>query len=303
MSEFSRRRFLQLLGITLLVPQLPAFEAFAPSSATVHTVEAQHGRALFAAPVYAQPSYRSPLVGQLWPDSVIPIAAGPAGWYRVNGGYAPRNAFQPIAPVSAEHTSAVQAVPFWAEVVGPVAVVRLWCAADAPLVTRIGHGGTARVISVLPPSEQGAPTWYALAADGDELLGWSQAALWQPVEIPNCTASLRLEVERRRRQLLVLAGDHPVLRAAAAVDPALPAAEYPLRRGPIAAPPLSIDDNIVLFGVPWQLRLGEQHSLSGAYWHNCFGSSAPAGPAVQVPPFLARWLYAQTGEDSTVKIR
>jgi len=303
LAEFSRRRFLQLVGITLLAPQLPAFEAFTLEGVDMRELKAQHGRALLAALVHTRPAYESPIAGRLWPDSVVPITDGPAGWYRVRAGYAPRAALQPMAPVNLVRGSAPRPVPFWAEVVGPAAAVRRWCAADAPLVTRIGHGGTARVISVLGPGEQGGPHWYALAAGNNELIGWSQAALWQPVDVPDDAAPLRLEVERRRHQLVVLAGGRPALRAAVAVDAALQPGEYALRRGPIAGPPLALENcDTVLFGVPWQLELGEQHSLTGAYWHNRFGDCAP-GPAVQVPPFLARWLYAQAGEGSAVQIR
>ncbi|MGQ9887795.1 MAG: hypothetical protein ACUVSX_04825 [Aggregatilineales bacterium] len=303
MAEFSRRRFLQLVGISLLAPQLPAFEAFALEEADTRELKAQHGRALLAAPVHAWPAHESPIIGQLWPDSVIPIADGPAGWYRVGAGYAPRAALQPIVPVNPVRGSAPRPAPFWAEVTGPAAAVRQWCAADAPLVTRIGHGGTARVIGVLGPGEQGGPHWYALAAGNNALLGWSQAALWQPIEVPDDAAPLRLEIERRRHQLVVLVDDRPALRATITVDAALQPGEYAFRRGLIAGPPLALEHcDTVLFGVPWQLELDNQHSLTGAYWHNRFGHCAP-GPAVQVPPFLARWLYAQAGEGSTVKIR
>lgn len=50
---------------------------------------------------------------------------------------------------------------FWAEVAGPVAAVRQWCAADAPFVTRIGHGGVAQIIDYLSDK---TTSWYEIAA-------------------------------------------------------------------------------------------------------------------------------------------
>ena len=293
---------MQLVGVALLAQQSLAFEAFTLAGLDIRELKAQHGRALLAAPVHARPAHESPVAGRLWPDSVVPITDGPKGWYRVSMGYALRSALQPIAPINPARSLPPQPAPFWAEVIGPVAAVRSWCDADAPLVTRIGHGGTARVIRVMQPGEQGAPQWYAVAAGADEPLGWSQAALWQPVDVPDCTTALRLEIEQRQRQLLVLAGDRPVLRAVIAVNAVLEPGKYALRRGPIAGPSLALEnEGAALFGVPWQLLLGERHSLTGAYWHNRFGDRVP-GPAVQVPPFLARWLYAQTGEGSAALI-
>ncbi len=72
----------------------------------------------------------------------------------------------------------------WIEVVAPVAAVRQWCAPDAPLVTRIGHGGIVRVIDRLP----GDTLWYGIASETGDLLGWSQAAHWKPVIIAQSPA-------------------------------------------------------------------------------------------------------------------
>jgi hypothetical protein len=194
--------------------------------------------------------------------------------------------------------------PFWAEVSGPAAAVRQWCAADAPLVARIGHGGTAQVIRRLPPGSPGASPWYALAAADGSLLGWTQTAHWQPVRLAENDSALHLELTRSDRQLTVFAGTRPVLRAAAAAGAPLQPGAYPLRRASVAGPPLALVeyDHHALYGAPWQLDLGGRYRLTGAYWHNRFGGDAP-GPDIQVPPFLARWLYAQAGTGSVINIR
>ena len=58
---------------------------------------------------------------------------------------------------------------------GALAVVRAYCAADAPIVARIGHGGVLRVIDYLPPGQSDGIGWYGVADDeSSALLGWTQ---------------------------------------------------------------------------------------------------------------------------------
>lgn len=304
MTQLSRRQFLHLAGVTLLAAHLPDAAALIGAAAdAAPELTAQQGRALLAASVHARPHAAAPVTGRLWPDSVVTIADAGAGWYRVAGGFVERGALQPVACCQPAGPVVAPTPPFWAEVAGPVAAVRGWCAADAPLITRIGHGGTAQVIAAPPPGAASAPRWYGLADEAGALLGWAQAAQWQPAQVRPGGAALRLEITRRH-QLAVFVGERPALRAAVAAGTRLKPGTYPLRRARIAGPPLALVeyDSAALHGAPWQLDLGEQYRLTGAYWHNRFGGWAP-GPDIQVPPFLARWLYQQAGPDSVVRIR
>lgn len=306
MAQFSRRQFLHLAGVTLLAAHLPGFAALAEAAASAPAVAVQQGRTLLPASVHARPSADAAVVGRLWPDSIVPLADASAGWYRTAGGFVERGAVQPVARRSPTEAAPAPAPPFWAEVAGPVAAVRRWCAADAPLVARIGHGGTAQVVAAPPPGAAGGPPWYGLADGAGALLGWTQTAQWRPVrpEAEGEGAALRLEIARRDSQLTVFVGERPALRAPVAAGARLEPGRYPLRRARVAGPPLALVEygDGALYGAPWQLDLGGQYWLTGAYWHNRFGGWAP-GPDVQVPPFLARWLYAQTGPGSAADIR
>lgn len=304
MAQFSRRQFLHLAGVTLLATRLPGFTALAEAATSTPEFAVQQGRTLLPASVHARPSANATVADRLWPDSIVTLAGASAGWYRTASGFVERGAIQPVARHSPTEAAPASTPPFWAEVAGPVAAVRRWCAADAPLVTRIGHGGTARIIAAPPPGAASGPSWYGLADDTGALLGWTQAAHWQPVHLEAEGATLRLEIARRDSQLTVFVGGRPALRAPIAAGSRLEPGAYPLSRARIAGAPLALveygDD--ALYGAPWQLDLGGQYRLTGAYWHNRFGGWAP-GPDVQVPPFLARWLYAQTGPGSVVYIR
>lgn len=303
MAKFSRRQFMQFAGVTLLAGHLPAAELLARPAASVPELTAQHGRVLLPAAVHAQPRADARVVSQLWPDSLISIVDVRGSWYRAGGGFVPRSAVQPVLLSQPARDLSQPACPFWAEVSGPVAAVRHWCAADAPLVTRIGHGGTGKIVAALSPGEPNAPFWYALAGEDHELLGWTQAAHWQPAPSLEQGAALSLEIARSSRQLTVFVESRPALRAAIAAGAELKPGTYPLRRTRVAGPPLAlVEYGQTLHGAPWQLSLNDQYSLTGAYWHNRFGDYAP-GPAIQVPPFLARWLYAHAGADSMVYIR
>lgn len=76
----------------------------------------------------------------------------------------------------------------------------------------------------------------------------------------------------------------------------LPSGTYPLQRGQMGS-----IVNHEFHGVPWQIHIGADYNLNGVYWHNQFGAASP-GPAVQVTPILARWLYQNMDDNGFVTI-
>ena len=292
MVHLSRRQFLKCVGVTLLASAAAQIPHLSPSSA----IQFIHGRALRTLPVYAAPFEQSEIKARMWSDSVVPIQEADAGWYLLQNGYAKREAIQPMV---LKHTStSLPALPFWAEVGGSVAVVRQWCAADAPLVARIGHGGVARVVDMLP----GAVDWYAVA-DEDSFLGWSQAAPWHPVAANLAdNTHTTLIIDTQARQIEVLADDEAVLRAPVALGDDVPRGTFHLqkRRHSVKS---SLYQASSLYGAPWQLQFGA-FSLVGAYWHNQFGKpGAVQGAEVQVTPAVAGWLFARVGGHTPVIVR
>jgi hypothetical protein len=208
---------------------------------------------------------------------------------------------QPMTPYSPQ-TDLTLAPPFWAEVAAPVAPIRQWGAADAPLVTRIGHGGVLRIIDRLPGNREGT-TWYGVASENGLLFGWTQAIFWRPVDTRTSTAVQPiLLIDQNSQHLTAYDGEEIVLRAPMSTGEIMIPSSYPVS----GRYPTGILENVPeypqgLHGVPWTIRLGEDYQLSGAYWHNRFGSTV-SGPAIQVPPVLAHWLYDWLGDNGIVSI-
>ncbi len=280
---YTRRQFLQLTGIALVGSQLsPAARWFQPLTAPM----AQQGRALMAATIYAQAAVVAAPVARLWPDSVTPILAADSAWYQLPDGFTPRAALQPMKPVVADLPVAPTATPFWAEVAGPVASVRRYCAANAPLVTRIGHGGIMRVVDYLPDSSS---PWYGVALDDGTPLGWTQAVHWRQVADSRLAGSVTLELDNRLQQLTVWDENHAVLHAPCSIGQAVAQGDYRISARETGGGTLQRASEPACFGVPWRVSFGD-YELVGAYWHNDFGAQLP-GATVQVTPLLAEWLY------------
>lgn len=254
------------------------------------------GRTLEATPVYRVKNQLAPLVKVLWPDSITIIYESDQDWYQVQDGFAPRTMVQPMISYDPSISMALPLIPFWADVAAPVAPVRQWGAADAPPVTRIGHGGIARVIDYLPGDEISAG-WYGLDNGCGNFLGWTQAVYWRPVQ-EELLAAIHptLHIDRNDQVLTAYDEGEEVLQAPVSIGMEIAAGAYMASGRQFSGAPVFIPGRTqAIYGVPWRVQFGENYELSGAYWHNRFGESMP-GPAVQVTPLLARWLYHWLGE-------
>lgn len=284
----SRRQFLQAAGIALSAAHLPRLNLTSANAAPAHSFEALYGRALATVPVYAAPQANAPL-SYLWSDTVVPILDSSGEWYRLPDGYARREGLQPLLE-PAQTTPTDAAPPFWGEVTGAVAVIRAWCTANAPMVTRVGHGG---VLFVADRLTLDGIDWLGVANDEHgALIGWSQAAAWSLTPEDTLSAALTLHIDRAAQRLTAYDADQPVLTAPAAAQPTLSAGTFPIQERRLTLPSERA-------GTPWALRFGANQRLTGAYWHNRFGSAfvAPdASSAVEVAPALARWLYPRAAE-------
>jgi hypothetical protein len=172
-------------------------------------------------------------------------------------------------------------------VTGAIAVVRAWCSASAPIVTRVGHGGVLRVIDQLPGD---GIDWYGIADERGALMGWMFASIVSPVQVDAAAPALSLVVETNAQRMTIYKGDRLMLTTPISTGRALAPGNYPVtEQTPVDS---RVSDPI---GAPWALAFGDSYSLSGAYWHNRFGEAMP-GAAVQVTPPLAKWLYPRTAE-------
>lgn len=257
------------------------------------------GRALSAAPIYHAPNPSSEIIATLWPDSVSHIRAVDENWYLLSNGYVERGEMQPMYPREPMPELQIPVIPFWAEVVGPVAPIREYCAADAPLITRIGHGGVIQVVDYLP---DGSNAWYGISDDQENLTGWTQAIHWLPiVEISPATHKTTISIDVVTQLLSVQQNGTIAFQAPCSLNPDTKPGIYFLEQIKPGGPYRSTESAEIFHGAPWQLKFGEGTELIGAYWHNQFGK-ALLGPAVQVSPQLARWLYSSmsTGDQMIV---
>jgi hypothetical protein len=288
---FTRRQFLRLLGISASAAAantLP-FAAAAPVddhgfAADDHLAPA-YGRALETVPVYDMPDGQ--VVRHLWSDTVTPLRGSLGNWYRLPAGYAKRDTLQPMLS-PATHTLTPSAPPFWSTVSGAVAVVRAYCAADAPIVARVGHGGVLRVVDFLSGDGLG---WYGVAeTEGGALLGWTQAAVWSPAPADSAAPTLNVIIDRRTQRLTARDSQRVLLTAPVSAGSGLLHGAHPVTERYASTAQGEYR------GVPWALAFGG-YMLTGAYWHNRFGSDAAApAAAVQVTPALARWLFPRAAE-------
>lgn len=278
----SRRRFLQSLGITLAASSA----GFSPhqtfARAGQNRFMSVQGRALYTAMVRSSPEATAPVVRSLWEDEIIDLRAISGRWFQTTDGFV---AFEDAQPMIIAPSSAMtEQPPFWAEVNGAVAIVRAWCSAEAPLVTRIGHGGVMRAIDQLMTPEGG---WYALADENSQRIGWSRSAVWLPVEWNKQPRTIDLVVNRSRFHAEIRSGDQVQIEAEVAFGKPLRPGMYPITH---AAPSQTLTREATRYGTPWMLRSGDDLTIGGVYWHNRFGDFV-GGTDLQLPVILAREIY------------
>ncbi len=290
----SRRSFLQLVGASLGATALrPTFSLLAAVNS-----DGYQGRALSALPIYARQDAVGTPIGHLWPDSITTILDSDDDWYQVMGGWVRRDGLQPMLAYHSDAYQFIQDAPFWAEVAAPVAPVRTYCSADAPLVTRIGHGGVSQVIDSLPGEPKG---WYGIADQNGELLGWTQGIFWRRLEVEISDGNNRvLQLNREHRLMTAYEGTRLILEVPFSDGLGLQVGDFWTRRGVIGG--LQWDDGKWYEGVSWQTIFGNGQTIAGVYWHNRFGHTENGGPAVQITPLLARWLYGWLGDDAHIVV-
>ncbi|HYO89214.1 MAG TPA: hypothetical protein VER79_11235 [Candidatus Limnocylindrales bacterium] len=280
MKSITRRAFLQTLGIGLASSAAPWGVLRALEAAAATPTTALWCRVLEAAPVRGA---AGEVTRWLFPDEVLPVTDAGGSWYAVSGGRVQRASVQPIACGSNAWAPFPQ-VGDVVQVTSPYAVVRAWCAADAPQKARIGWGGTAVVADHLLDSDE---CWLGLRFSDMGALMWSPALAWSTVEPIMAAGSASLRIDRRTSQLVLLKADRVLWMAPVELPLDLVAGRYALLgRTPVAraAEP----------GAPWELDFGAWH-LHGAYWHNQFGNEryASAPGIIEAPVLVARALYAQ----------
>lgn len=282
MSGITRRAFLNTLGISLAASAAPwgllraieaASVAFTPAGGVLY------GRAFEAVPVIGG---AGETVRQLFPDEVVTIAPADEGWYAVEGGRVQRAALQPISVTAGgPDFPAVGAV---VQVSAPYALVRAWCAPDAPLRARVGWGGVAVIEDRL---SDGADEWLGLRLPGAGSLSWTLVRAWRSADrSPEASHATVMQIDRRTRTAALLRSGRVLWRTRLALPDDLQAGEVVLNgRRPVGQTAVPC--------APWELDFGAWR-LHGAYWHNHFGEPAcrPSSGNIEASVLAAQALYA-----------
>ena len=292
MTHLSRREFLKCAGVSVL----GGIVGTLPSAFSLQPTDMLYGRALQTVPIYPLPSIDPSPIAHLWPDTIIRLFDDHSDWYRLENGYAKRELLQPV--LLSDEARSFPSIPCWAEVSGAVAIVRQWCSADAPLVARIGHGGVAQVIDMLPGS---GTSWLALGNE-DGIIGWSQVRPWRAVEnVQSDWVQADIRIDTHTQQLEVSSDAQALLRAPVTLNSSLTTGTYSIQQRQPSVK-FQLEGTSDGYGTPWYVSFGD-YSLAGVYWHNHFGTPVQSGgPSVQVVPAVARWLYQHLPSAAKVRV-
>jgi len=279
--QVSRRDFLKIAGITTTLAAMPtAISAILASAGT-------HGRMLHLTDLYERPALDAKIAGQYLPDSIQPILAYRDGWVRLRHGFAPETNIQPMLTA---RTTRVDRIPAVVEVIAPYAAVRRWCAADAPLVARPGHGAVLEAVSAL--DDRYGDRWLQVALS-EASNGWIQAQQVQPVEpIPASRQAYHARIENHR--LTLLSENHDIAQFALACPPDIPTGEHRVIQ---RIPAFHRAD---YSGIPWRLETNRGLVVHGAYWHNQFACRNSESMTAELSVIAARSVYMLLSEGSSI---
>lgn len=233
----------------------------------------------------------------LWPDSAVPIQGRHAGWYAVAGGFVRRHELQPMLPYHPESALKPSHLPMPIGVIAPVAPVRRWASAGAPLLARVGYGGVLWAVDSLPDAGEGS--WYAVSRVPDgPLLGWTPAPRWssEALDRPehDSLPPRTLTLDRARGILRAQEDGQEVLSAPAAAPVGAMRGVWPLSG---ASPTLTAGG---WPGAAWGLR-SDGPSLYGVHWHHQL-EGVSEGPGWEVSPWVARWLYGWLPDGAPISV-
>jgi len=277
----SRRDFLKAAGITVIAAHVPSWLTNVNPTAAP-TFDVLYGRVL------------RPLK-QVWVDSIISITDIHADAFQTAHGWIDRSWVQPMLTPPVYHT-AVYDPPFAAEVTGTVATMHRYCSPDAiiehPRRVRIGHGGVLRVIDRL---EYDGIAWYGVQQADDTQVYWTQSPPLALLIPPPTVPDLSIHVSRDDFRLTAFQRDRALFSVLLAAGESLPAGQFSVTEHLLGKRFLD------QFEASTLLTFGDDLHIGGAYWHNRFGENTP-GHAIQLPPYVAKWLYGAASIGTPVMI-
>jgi len=291
MKDLTRREFLQVSGIAFAAHTLTTSgfdHLFSPSERIV-------GRALRSTAIYdAVDGYKTRPV---LPDTILKIRAADDRWYTTKDGFVPRRDIQPMQIQPATHPNTLPAL---IEVSAPIAVVYAHTDVKATATARIGHGGVLYAIDWLPENS-GVSGWYHVADAEGTPLGWTQAARWRAADLIAQTPLIdKITIDRQQNVLSASSDGREMALIAVSGAADQHAGRYEvIDRTPSAC---CTHDTSVFYGSPWAIALSSHLQITGAYWHNDFGTNTRSSAQIELAPSAAHWLYEHMDARATVEI-
>lgn len=272
----SRRNFLKAAGIALFSAHIPGF--ISEPDAPVPQFDPLYGRVLEGGSGF-------------WTDSIIPIVEILPDGYQTPHGFIEKPRLQPMIKPAA-YASHAATPPFTAEVIGATAVLRGYCSGEVP-VRSIGHGGLVKVVDRL---NYDGVDWYGVVLRENERVFWTPSAPLAPIESIPTIRDLSLQIDRAGFTLTAVRDNQPLFSVPIAVNDSLPSGEYSLSQQR-----LIWETRIYRRLAPFVTTFGDQLHVYGAYWHNRFGQEW-ASEGIEVPPYVAKWIYGASQGGARVMI-
>ncbi|MDI9638385.1 L,D-transpeptidase [Geitlerinema splendidum] len=201
-----------------------------------------------------------------------------------------------LQPVRLKTPLPVSSLPALIEVCAGSAPIHPWCDASGPAVAVIGHHGILRADQ--RQTVRGRE-WLGVRS-GEAFLGWTQASFWSQVSdfTDSARRTVQISIDRSRLSLTAFGSGEPLFSVPVSIHSALPDGIHSVSQRLMEAS-YPVDG---LFGVPYVVEAGS-FTLGGAYWHNDFGGAAEAvGPAIQMLPEAAAWLYRHLSDRDSIRI-
>jgi hypothetical protein len=306
----SRRQFIKQAGAFGIMVGLPATPNRAPEvvrgtaalfGTSLGLPEGYEivGRALGQTPIHHTPEESAKVVDYLATDGTYAIqgVAGNGWWYQIADGFVPRTALQPILPY---WPPALSKTNGWHEVISPFASIRASCSSLSTIQGRVAFGALLYVHDRLVDDH--GQTWYAVsgAAHGGHLFGWVQASHIGPLKLPEIRVKAPVLWLSTTHHKLSIYDEDKLLG-----EMAIWGAPVFYGNWRVNVVDLAQEMPIPPYVYPYVMSINTPQKptrVSGAFWHNMFGTQNNAFGQVQLPLFGARWLYAMVASNGPVDV-
>lgn len=291
----SRRQFLQVFGISIGSLALTKADlAYLAPKPPLYSDPIQ-GRTLVPTTVITTTGLKS-----LWADSIIPIYGTLNDHYQTDKGSILRRHVQPMNPLLPFDVTIPKTIPFDAEVAAPTATIHQYADINAPIVTRIGHGGIMTILDTLENTRSG---WWYQVGNANQILGWTQGLHWRELNIQPITKNdLKLAIHRTQKKLAIIKDQRSIMEMDILLPDNLSAGAFKGWKRNLSGSVVS-NEGQSLHGVPYHFAtsIPEASQLYSVYWHNHFGDNHHL-PTIELNVISGKYLFNNLHHEFSINV-